>query len=214
MFVVLQKIELLLFPFMNDIYIQTNQETRMTNLIENLTDIHIKCSKKIKYSLLKVSDYRQTFNKDENPECAICYKNINKKVFVCAKPCSKTFHSACLESMIDHLEQNADSDNDDDNVCYQCCYCRREFDINQYELELFLHKLMHFQTHGYNINSAVDKAILNAATYEDDYNTEYQYDIYLPVDSSYVKIPKKSKRGEFKKTKRSNMKMRMHKGRR
>jgi len=213
MFVVIQKIELLSSPFINGIYIQT----KMTDLIETLADIHIKSGKKIKYSLLKVSEYRQTFNKDENPECGICYKNINKKVFVCAKPCNKTFHSACLRSMIEHLEQNAENDEDDEEdaiCCYQCCYCRREFDINQYELELFLQKLLHFQTHGYHIGDAADKATLNAATYEDDYNTEHQYDIYMPVDSSYVKMPKKSKRGEFKKTKRSNMKMRMHKGRR
>ena len=144
------------------------------------------------------------FYTGENPECGICYKNINKKVFVCAKPCNKTFHLACLESMIDHLEDNADTadnDDEDDDVCYQFCYCRREFDINQYELELFIQKLLHCKTQGYYIDDAVETATLNAINYADDYNTEFQYDIYKPVDSSRVKMPKQPKRGEFKKTK-------------
>ena len=188
----------------------------MTNLVQTLADIHCKNSKKIRYTLLKVSEYRKTFNKTENPECGICYKNINKKVFVCANPCDKTFHQACLETMIDHLEDNADNE-DKEEVCYQCCYCRREFDINQYELELFVQKLLHFQTRGYNIGDAVQTATLNAVTYEDDYNTEYQYDIYFPVDPSFVKKPKQSKRADFKnhnknKNQYKNKKMRMNIG--
>jgi hypothetical protein len=191
-------------------------------IIQTLADVHRQQSKKIKYSLLKVSEYRQTFNTNENPECAICYKNINKKVFVCASPCNKTFHTACLETMIDHLEKNADANADVEvgeniNVCYKCCYCRREFDINQYELELFLQKLVHYQTHGFHIGSAAETATLNAATYEDDYDTEYQYDIYMPVDSSHVKMPKVSKRSAVKRGEKKNWqvnKKRMPMGRR
>ena len=191
-------------------------------IIQTLADVHRQQSKKIKYSYLKVSEYRQLYKLNENPECAICYKNINKKVFVCAAPCNKTFHQACLESMINHLEKNAEAEADVEvgeniNVCYKCCYCRREFDINQYELELFLQKLLHYQTHGFHIGSAVETATLNAATYEDDYNTEYQYDIYMPVDSSHVKMPKVSKRSAVKRGEKKNWqvnKKRMPLGRR
>jgi hypothetical protein len=169
----------------------------MTDLIQTLTDIHLKNSKKIKYSLLKVSDYRQTFNKSEDPECDICYEHISNKVFVCAEPCSKTFHMACLESMIEHLEDDADNEGKED-ACYRCCYCRREFDINQYELSIFVQELLRVKSHGYHIGNAIQSATLRAITYEDDYIDEYRYDVYLPVDSSFIKTPKQSKRGAFK----------------
>ncbi len=169
----------------------------MTDLIQTLTNVHMMNSKKIKYSLLKVADYRQTFNKSEDPECDICYKRISNKVFVCAEPCSKTFHMACLESMINHLEDNS-IDEGKEIASYRCCYCRREFDINQYELSIFVQKLLHFKSHGYHIGNAIQSATLNAITYEDDYNTEYSYDVYLPVDSSFIKTPKQSKRATFK----------------
>jgi len=173
----------------------------MSDLYQTLAEIHRKNSHKITYDLLNVSDYRKTFNKDENPECGICYKSVNTKVFVCAKPCNKTFHQACLETMIGHLESNADDAGQED-ACYQCCYCRREFDINSYELELFVQKLMHFKSQGYNIGDAIQQATLNAITYEDDYNTSFQFDIYLPMDIRHVKVPKQSKRAEYKKTRK------------
>jgi hypothetical protein len=49
--------------------------------------------------------------------------------------------------MIEHLEDNS-IDEGKEFACYQCCYCRREFDINRYELELFIQKLLHFKAHG------------------------------------------------------------------
>lgn len=188
----------------------------MTALIQTLADVHMKNSKKIKYSLLKVSDYRQTFNKSEDPECDICYERISNKVFVCAEPCNKTFHLACLESMINHLEDNAANEGKEID-CYRCCYCRREFDINQYGLSIFVQKLLLFKSYGYHIGNAVETATLNAIFYEDDYNTECSYDVYLPVDSSFIKTPKQSKRAAFKKTKSRHLnvsKKRMPLGRR
>jgi len=188
----------------------------MLEFIRTLVRIHTKNSNKIKYNLLNVSDYKQTFNKSEDPDCDICYKRISNKIFVCAEPCCKTFHPACLETMIDHLEDNADNEGKE-HAFYQCCYCRREFDINQYALDIFVQKLLHFKAHGYSIGNAIETATLNAITYEDDHNTEYIYAIYMPVNTSFIKKPKQSKRSTFKKTKNRHMnvsKKRMPLGRR
>ena len=85
----------------------------MEAIIKSISDIHIKHSKKINFSLLKVSEYRKTFTED--PECAICYKRIYNKVFVCEKPCAKTFHPACMENMIDRIEETADEEDEETN---------------------------------------------------------------------------------------------------
>jgi len=47
--------------------------------------------KKIKFSLLKVFEYKKTFNESDDPECGICYKRISNKVFVCDNPVAKHF---------------------------------------------------------------------------------------------------------------------------
>lgn len=96
--------------------------------------IQTNINKKIKFSLLKVFEYKKTFNESDDPECAICYKLISNKVFVCEKPCGKTFHRDCLKTMIEHIEINTDEKIRPD---YKCCYCRRKFNIHDYDLELF-----------------------------------------------------------------------------
>ena len=156
-----------------------------------------KKNKKIEFTLLKVLEYKKKFNKDENPECDICYKRINNKVFVCADPCNKTFHQTCMETMIEHIESNADEEGKDD-ACYQCCYCRREFDINAYELALFTQTLLSFKGQGYIVEDAITLSTFNTITHSADEDMHYQYSIYLPLDTSFIKTPKQSKRGAFK----------------
>jgi len=191
------------------------------SIIKNISDIHTKNSNKIKYILLKVCDYKHTFNEKEDPECAICYKHISNKVFVCAKPCNKTFHPSCMEKLIDRIEETAgdnDSDNDNDDnpkkTCYQCCYCRREFDIANYDTTLFIQELMYAKGCGYHVDYAIAQCILNSMGETD---ISYQYEIYIPMETSNVKLPKQSKRATFKnknKNKNKHQRLCMNKGRR
>jgi hypothetical protein len=193
------------------------------SMIKQISDIYTKNSKLIKYSLLKVCDYKHTFNEKEDPECAICYKHISNKVFVCDKPCNKTFHPSCMEKLIDRIEETADDDDDDDDdddeqkkICYQCCYCRREFDINDYDTKLFIQELMYAKGCGYNIFGALTQCILNGM---EEIEGQCHYDIFIPLETSHVKLPKQSKRATFKnKNKNTNkhhrQRVHMNKGRR
>lgn len=178
-------------------------------MIKQITDIHTKNSSKIKYSLLKVCDYKHTFNENEDPECAICYKHISNKVFVCDKPCNKTFHPSCMEKLIDRIEETADDDDEDPKkTCYQCCYCRREFDINHYDTTLFIEQLMYAKGCGYHIHHALIQCMINGMESSD---VSYQYDIFIPMETSHVKLPKQSKRATFKnKSKHKNKHHRQH----
>ncbi len=40
-------------------------------------------------------------------ECFICYKKINKRYFQCGSPCSKVFHTGCIEKMMEQTEESA-----------------------------------------------------------------------------------------------------------
>jgi len=174
----------------------------MEAIIKSISEIQNKHNNKINFSLLNVLEYRKTFNqkdekdeKDEkkDPECGICYRHISNKVFVCAKPCAKTFHPACLERMIDRIEETTD---DHKHPCYQCCYCRREFNISHYDTSLFNQELLYSKGCGYYVDDAILLSSFNSVIYDNE-DIRYQYSIYIPVDTTYIKKPKQAKRAEF-----------------
>jgi hypothetical protein len=179
----------------------------------------VKKEEKIKMSLLKVSEYRtdQPPSQDCNEtECGICYKRIYNKVFICTEPCGKTFHPACMEKMIDQIEENADVDTEEDekSIEYRCCYCRREFDIQNHDIELFMRHLLGLKAGGYDVSEAIIQAHNNVAAMDEDSDGEdstFEYNIYVPLDKTYIKKPKQGKRAVFKyadkKNKRADRKM-------
>jgi len=157
-----------------------------------------KTTRKIKFSLLKVFQYKKTFNINEDPECGICYKRISNKLFVCAKPCDKTFHRECIETMIDHIEDNASD--------YRCCYCRRNFDIRDYDLTIFKQRLEYLSGQGYKVDEAVSQSEFNTITLDSESDAYFEYNVYMPLDTAYFKLPKCAKRAEFKKKNKRSQK--------
>jgi len=129
-------------------------------------------------------------------ECEICYKKINKTYFQCGPPCSKVFHTGCIEKMMEQVEDNAYELDEEPN--YKCCYCRRDIEINNYLLQLFAQKLiaMHGETH--DIRDAIKhvefKMGRNELLEEDE-----SLEIYELIDISYIKKPKQPKRQILKK---------------
>lgn len=172
---------------------------------------------KIKYTLLNVGDYKKTFHEEQDPECGICYKHISNKVFVCEKPCNKAFHLGCLDKLIEQLEDNTTQEAPKPD--YRCCYCRRKFDIHEYDLSLFIQELKHMENHGYYVKEAIVESTFNthfvSLQTQGEYSTFDQlYDEYSLVfqkNTSYIKHPKFSKHAEFKNKKRPHYKV---KGRR
>ena len=45
-------------------------------------------------------------------DCDICYKKINKTYFRCGSPCSKVFHTGCIEKMMEQIEESANEADD------------------------------------------------------------------------------------------------------
>jgi len=176
-----------------------------------MTSIH---ATKINYTLLNVGDYKKTFHEENDPECAICYKHISKTVFVCEKPCTKTFHPSCMEKLIEQLEDN--TTHEAPNPDYRCCYCRRKFDIHQYDVSLFLQELKCMEKQGYYVKDAIAESIFNSRFVSVQTQGEYgtfdvlyeKYNVYRPVKYTYyIKFPKISKRAEFKNKKRPHYKV-------
>lgn len=130
-------------------------------------------------------------------ECSICYKLIQKKMFICSSPCNKVFHPSCLEK---HFEQTEDAfyyeNNENDAVpVFRCCYCRRTTNIRAYVLEVFADSLVSMQKSGcYSVEDALQdvRDELKNNTDGDYYN--YDYEIYMLTDIRRVKKPKQSKR--------------------
>lgn len=159
---------------------------------------------KVRMCLLTLAELKRDthFCQTEAPEidCDICYKRIQKNVFVCNEPCNKTFHPACLEKMVDQLEETAWEE--EKEIEYRCCYCRREFDFKAYQRELFGRHLLGLKANGYNVNEAIrqlcqeDEAAI-AGNEEEEHDKEYS--VYVPLDTSYIKKPKAGKRALFKK---------------
>ena len=133
-------------------------------------------------------------------ECDICYKRINKTYFRCGSPCSKAFHTGCIEKMMEQTEESANETDDEPN--YRCCYCRRDIEINNYLLQHFSQKLiaMHGETH--DIREALKKNVymMMMGEYKYDYLEDGEsLTIYELIDTSYIKKPKQPKRQILKK---------------
>lgn len=113
------------------------------------------------------------------PECAICYKRINKDVFICSEPCNKIFHPNCIERMMDETAYG--------NL-HRCCYCRREIQMDSYLKEMYINALMKMKAGGYCIDEALQMIELNGV------NQDEGYAIYLLMSPEYVKKPKQTKK--------------------
>ena len=129
-------------------------------------------------------------------DCDICYKKINKTYFRCGSPCSKVFHTGCIEKMMEQIEESANEADDEPN--YRCCYCRRDIEINNYLLQLFAQKLIAIHGETHDIRDA-----LKEVEYKMSKNEYLEDDesllIYELIDISYIKKPKQSKRQILKK---------------
>jgi hypothetical protein len=184
----------------------------METICNSIYAINNKHTKKVKFTLVKVSELTQK-NKVDSLECGICYKHISNKMFICSEPCNKVFHLECLDKMIDRIEDIVDDVSKKPD--YRCCYCRRSFDINNYDLTLFTQELLYLKNIGYKINDVLIQASFNSVIHGDETNyTEYEYELFTPINISHIKSPKKSKRSEFKREKKSfKKKILIYKGR-
>jgi len=127
-------------------------------------------------------------------ECAICYKPITKTFINCSEPCKKVFHVSCMEQMMDQTEEQANEMGQ--NAEHKCCYCRRDFDINEYYLQLLARRLMTLKAGGYHVYDALEE--VRKQMKEND-GKDIEYDIYEIRDVSYQKKPKQSNRAVFEK---------------
>lgn len=129
-------------------------------------------------------------------ECDICYKLIQKKMFICSSPCNKVFHPSCLEK---HFQQTADAfydenDENDGDPVFRCCYCRRTTNIDAYLLEVFADSLVSMQKSGcYSVEDALQD-VRNELKNNTDGDYNFDYEIYMLTDIRRVKKPKQSKR--------------------
>jgi hypothetical protein len=184
-------------------------------------------SEKVKMGLLALADYKRCVSFDHHPtvdkyhsqnqdvECAICFKNISNKVFVCSEPCNKTFHPDCLEKMIDQLEETAWEE--EKPTDYRCCYCRREFDFRFYQNEIFGRYLLGLKAGGYNVSDAMWQlqkqnnlpANMVGTGASDEEDTD-EFEIYLPMNKTYIKKPKQAKRAVQKGKKTHQFKVKQY----
>ena len=144
-------------------------------------------------------------------ECSICYKSINKSFARCSAPCSKPFHTTCMERMMEQTEITAYEENKDPE--HKCCYCRRSIDINQYALQEMARRLTCLSYGGYSVGAA----LIHLKQNYDDKNdsSDISYDIYQICNLKYEKKPKQAKRSELKKmTKQPRIHIKQNSGRR
>ena len=120
------------------------------------------------------------------PECAICYKRIQKDVFICSEPCNKLFHPSCLERMMDETELTAYQYQKD--TLHRCCYCRREIQMETYLKEVYVNALMKMKAGGYNVDEALQLIEMNGI------NEDEGYAIYLLTPTEHIKKPKQAKK--------------------
>jgi hypothetical protein len=129
-------------------------------------------------------------------ECAICYKPINKTYFECGAPCSKTFHTGCMDKMMEQIEETADDS--DEEPMYRCCYCRRDIDSDNYMLQLFAKQLITLQSCSHDVTDALSRVeylIENNQKPDEDESFEY----YELRDNTFIQKPKQPKRQILKK---------------
>ena len=161
---------------------------------------HFKDNGLLKMSLLPLSVLKCEEPFCQTPdaiiECAICYKRIYNKVFVCTEPCNKTFHPDCLDKMIEQLEETAYEN--EIKTSYRCCYCRREMDMKNHSLEVFMNQLLELKKQGYYVDDAIKQAIYNSTLEpgSEDFMDTFEYAIYVPIVS--FKPPKQSNKATYK----------------
>jgi hypothetical protein len=181
----------------------------MESTIKQLAAIYNKSdATSIKFRILQLADT----SCNSHTECGICYERITSKTkVVCAEPCNKVFHSFCLDKMIDQIENNNEDLRDSD---FRCCYCRREFDIHQYDLDILIEELKNMKKLGYHIGDSIQLATINSFlwrnTHEDDEDAVIYYNIYKPT---HRRIHKQFERAHFKHKQRfpkNNIMMRQH----
>jgi hypothetical protein len=129
-------------------------------------------------------------------DCSICYKKINKNYFVCGAPCRKVFHPGCIEKMLKQSEESAYEA--DEEPMFRCCYCRRDIDLDNYDLQLFAQHLIALNNYSYDVHDALKRVVFllkNNEKPDDDEAFEY----YELRDNTYVKKPKQPKREILKK---------------
>ena len=120
-------------------------------------------------------------------ECAICYKRINTNVFICSEPCNKMFHPSCLQKVLQQTEDTFESDDENEEPKHSCCYCRREYDMENYYMEVYLRELKGLQAGGYYVMNAINKLK------EDGVVTNGAYEIHLLHDTEDDIKPKNQK---------------------
>ena len=120
-------------------------------------------------------------------ECAICYKRINEQVFICTEPCNKMFHPSCLQKVIEQTEETFESDDETDEPTHCCCYCRREYDMDNYYMEVYMRELKSLQAGGFYIGDAMDKLMTEGIIDGDN------YEVYIIVNKEDDIKPKNQK---------------------
>jgi len=164
----------------------------MTSIVES-TDKHNNTQFELCYTkpLRNCPVYSMT-----NFECSICYKLIQKKMFVCSKPCKKVFHPGCLEK---HFQQTLDSAAEEDNYnpIYKCCYCRRKTNINVYFMEMFVDSMISLQNSRCYFTQDVIDDMRHRIKYNPDEEYNDDYEIYQLHNIQFYKKPKQSKRAEI-----------------
>jgi len=87
----------------------------------------------------------------------------------------------------------------DQEAHHRCCYCRRDINVDSYQLQLFARHLLTLRAQGHDVHDALKnvETQLKTGVYED----EFSYEIFEVRDINYhQKKPKQSKRAEYQKT--------------
>jgi hypothetical protein len=97
------------------------------------------------------------------------------------------------------MEQTEEAAYDaDEEAHHRCCYCRRDINVNKYELQLFARHLLTLRANGHDVHDALKKIETQMKT--GVYDDEIVYEIFEIRDVIYhQKKPKQSKRAEYQK---------------
>ena len=155
-----------------------------------------KSQKGIRIQYIK-DPYNLTGNKDTEdnayPECSICYKSIYRNAKQCSNPCGALYHSTCFETTIETQQENFyERDEDDEKeLTIHCSYCRREVNMDWYELDRSMREMISLSKGGYDTYDAI-KTIINAnGVIDEGLYIEY-FRLYSIKDIKAPKQPRKS----------------------
>jgi len=141
-----------------------------------------------------------------NFECSICYQSIQKKMFVCSKPCNKVFHSSCLEKQF-QLTTDTAYEEDSGEPVFRCCYCRRTTNINIFFIEVFIDNMVTLQNSRCFFTQDVIDDLRHKIKYDPHGEFNEDYEIYSLHCTRFFKKPKQSKRTEIGNKLKSHKKM-------